>query len=99
MLQRLLSPTIELAAICGDAPCEVFADPAQMEQVVMNLALFTTKGPGKGTGLGLATVQAIVADADGFIRLDSAPGQGTTFRVFLPLARTGAQVSLLITAS
>ncbi|WP_242395558.1 ATP-binding protein [Anaeromyxobacter oryzisoli] len=47
---------------------------------------FTTKPAGKGTGLGLSTVYAVVQQAGGVARVESLPGQGTTFRLWFPRA-------------
>lgn len=62
---------------------------------------FTTKEPGKGTGLGLATVAGIVQRAEGQVKIDSRPNQGTTFSVYFPRtalappqARTAVPVEL-----
>ncbi|WP_207536971.1 hybrid sensor histidine kinase/response regulator [Sabulicella rubraurantiaca] len=52
---------------------------------------FTTKGPGKGTGLGLSMVHGLAAQLGGALRLRSAPGEGTTAELWLPVAAGEAE--------
>lgn len=57
--------------------------PAEILEKIF-VPLFTTKGPGQGSGLGLAMVDRIVREAQGFIAVTSKPGEGSEFSLYLP---------------
>lgn len=79
-LQAPLQPGLYLRLSVSDTGCGM--TPAIMER--MFEPFFTTRAPNQGTGMGLAVVHGIVTSHLGAITVDSAPGQGTTFHLYLP---------------
>lgn len=78
----------------GEYVCVIVTDSGSgMDELTLKRAtepFFTTKGVGKGTGLGLPMVHGVVTQSGGAMRIASVVGQGTSVRLWLPVDRSGA---------
>jgi nitrogen-specific signal transduction histidine kinase len=160
LLRRLLGENIDLVVATAPGTWQVVADPGQIEQAIVNLAIngrdampaggslrvelfnaelgedvaaahpeiqagqyvalavsdtgigmdadtlshafepfYTTKPPGAGTGLGLASVYGFVKQSGGFVYVGSEPGRGTDLTIYLPRALGPAEVPTAVEAS
>lgn len=88
-------PTTEPAPVGGNWACVSVSDTGSgiPEDVLSRIfePFFTTKAESGGTGLGLSQVYGIVKQHDGFVDVESVSGEGTTFRIYLPLAEASEE--------
>src|SRR5437660_7130400 len=82
--------------LAGEYVCIAERDTGHgMDEATLKRAtepFFTTKGTGRGTGLGLSVVDGLVAQSGGAMRITSRPGAGTTVELWLPVSPTEAAV-------
>ena len=93
---RDTSLTKRMLVCAGEYVCISIIDTGiGMDEVTLKRAakpFFTTKGVAKGTGLGLSMVYGLAAQSDGWIRMSSQPGHGTTVELFFPLSESNPSV-------